>query len=225
MQRVPTLLLSNSKQALEELNLQHYQILECEPLHDVKGHISNVIRELPNLLETSMRKECEKLLAADLAKDKLTGADYRQTAIHLLGFLRKKKAPEVCQLLETLVTISQIAYCRDNERSTRLILKFYNSTWIHFELLKELIPNPKRISRRKLFGIHLLSLIVHAPPILEITNLKSCNTEHEERLFGQAKDIAAATSNRKPETIVPNVLQRLQAKQMRNELYSSLQTS
>ena len=42
--------------------------------------------------------------------------------------------------------------------------------------------------------------------------LKSCNAEHEERLFDQGKWIAENTTNRKPENILPNVLLRLQAK-------------
>ena len=56
-------------------------------------------------------------------------------------------------------------------------------------------------------------------------SLKSYNTEHEERLFGQAKDIATSTSNRKPESIVPNTLLRLQAKQKSKDMYTTLQTA
>ena len=56
-------------------------------------------------------------------------------------------------------------------------------------------------------------------------SLKSCNSEHEERLFGQAKDIATATANRKPENIVPNSLLRLQAKQKRKDMHTSLHTA
>ncbi len=36
-QRVPALLITNPTQSLHELNLQDYEILNCEPLHDLKG--------------------------------------------------------------------------------------------------------------------------------------------------------------------------------------------
>ena len=48
---------------------------------------------------------------------------------------------------------------------------------------------------------------------------KSCNTENEERLFGQAKAIALNTTNRRLGNILPNILLRLQAKQQVKELF------
>ncbi len=36
-QRVPSLLVLNPKQSLQELNLQQYEVLDCEPLHDLKS--------------------------------------------------------------------------------------------------------------------------------------------------------------------------------------------
>lgn len=39
VQQVPTLLLDNPTQLLSDLNLQHYTLLDCEPLHDLKGHL------------------------------------------------------------------------------------------------------------------------------------------------------------------------------------------
>ena len=40
-QRVASLLLANPTLPLEALHLQHYTILDSEPLHDLKGHLSN----------------------------------------------------------------------------------------------------------------------------------------------------------------------------------------
>lgn len=113
----------------------------------------------------------------------------------------------------------------DCYRNIRLILRFYNNTWLHFKLLKELVPQPRHMTKKRLFGVYLHALTVHAPPILEMISLKSINAEHEERLFGQAKDIAVSTTNRKPQTLLPNVLLRLQAKQKLNDVYSSLRHS
>jgi hypothetical protein len=48
--RIPTMLL-NSEQCPSQLNLQHYTILDCEPLHDIKGHFLNLLSELPYLFK------------------------------------------------------------------------------------------------------------------------------------------------------------------------------
>ena len=127
----------------------------------------------------------------------------------------------MCTLLQTLAEMSRLLYLGESERTNKEILRLYNTTWLHFELIKELFPSPRYITRRKLYGIYLHALTVHAPAQFQLMSLKSCNAEHEERLFGQAKDIATATSNRKPENIVPNILLRLQAKQKRKDMYTS----
>lgn len=129
VQRVPSLLLQNPTQPLSELHLQHYQILDCEPLHDIKGHIQNVIQELPGLLDQSTRTKLNKLLTVDLHKEKKTGSDYRLLIIHILTLLNKNKAPKkMCQLFKTLVTISHLLYSDDNKRTPKAILRLYNST-------------------------------------------------------------------------------------------------
>ena len=226
IQRVPSILLTNPVQSLADFNLEQYQVLDCEPLHDIKGHISNVLTELPAVLDRNLREQCAKLIEADLSKDKKNGFDYRRTLIHLLQLLHKLHAPmQVCTLIETLVDISCLLYLREEERTLQRVLRLYNRVWLHFELLKEIIIQPKRITRRKLFGAYLHAITMHAPVQFLTMSLRSCNAEHEERLFGQAKEIATATTNRKPESIVPNILLRLQAKQKRNDLYSSLKHS
>ena len=79
----------------------------------------------------------------------------------------------------------------------------------------------KSVTHRTFFGIYLHALILHAPPQYEILNLKAANTEHEERLFGQAKTIVQNASNRQPNNVILNILLRLQAKQMKKDLYKS----
>ena len=41
--RVPALLLPNPTQSLSILNLSRYELLASEPLHDLKGHIINLL--------------------------------------------------------------------------------------------------------------------------------------------------------------------------------------
>ena len=161
-----------------------------------------------------------------MCKETKTGFDYRRTLIHLLQLLHKLDAPNnICALIETLVDISSLLYSREEERTMQKVLRLYNRAWLHFELLREIFTQPKQITRRKLFGAYLHAITVHAPVQFQTMSLRSCNTEHEERLFGQAKQIAAATTNRKPESIVPNILIRPQAKQKKKDLYTSLHHS
>ena len=134
--------------------------MDCEPLHDIKGHAQNIIQELPALLDHSTRTKLNAVVTVDLHKEKKTGADYRLLIIHILALLRKNNSPEkVCQLLETLVAISHLIYIDDSKRTPKTILKLYNTTWLHFELVRELIPEPRHITKRKLFGIYIPRLL------------------------------------------------------------------
>ena len=48
VQHVLTLLLLNPMGARSDLNLDQYTVLDCEPLHDLKGHLINLCKELPH---------------------------------------------------------------------------------------------------------------------------------------------------------------------------------
>ncbi len=50
VQRVPSFLVTKPEQPWTELNLDTYTILDCEPLHDLKGHLTNILEELPNIV-------------------------------------------------------------------------------------------------------------------------------------------------------------------------------
>ena len=88
-----------------------------------------------------------------------------------------------------------------------------------------LFPKPKEVSYDKFFGLYLHSLVVHAPRQYEIICLRSVNTENQERIFQQAKQIAQRCTNRKPENIIPSVLIRIQAKGMTGVLSNVYQSA
>ena len=46
-QRVFTILIIDPSQSLVDLNFSHYAVLDSEPLHDLKGHLINLLTELP----------------------------------------------------------------------------------------------------------------------------------------------------------------------------------
>ena len=67
-QRVPTLLTHNPRQSLSSLNLSQYEVMDCEPLHDFKGHASHLLTELTKLLSGRLQKECTKIIETTAAK-------------------------------------------------------------------------------------------------------------------------------------------------------------
>ena len=55
-ERVPSLLVLNPTQSLQDLHLADYEVIDCEPLHDYKGHAHNLLQELPLLLPPPLKK-------------------------------------------------------------------------------------------------------------------------------------------------------------------------
>lgn len=89
VQRVPTLLVLNPQQPLSSLNLSQYEVLDCEPLPDLKGHISHLLQEVPHLLPTSPKEECLKIIENTVPKQKVSGARYRVALMTVFMKLRK----------------------------------------------------------------------------------------------------------------------------------------
>ena len=175
-------------------------------------HLANLLEELPRLLPSGQREKCNDLLKAKLGA-KVSGADMRSTVILFYNLLMKQNAnPWVLQLLHSIIKVSQILYSDEERRNPKQVLSLYNNAWLHMELCKDLIPTPQSISKRKMYGIYLHALTSHTPQQYEIVCQKSINAENQERLFGQARRAAEATSNRHPENIIFTVLLRLQAK-------------
>ena len=72
VQQVPTLLLLNPTQNLDKLLLGTYTILDIEPLHDIKGHLGNLLKELPYILPHKVRENTQEIIEAN-PKEKMTG--------------------------------------------------------------------------------------------------------------------------------------------------------
>jgi len=70
---VPSLLILNPEQGLSN---EQYTVLDCEPLHVIKGHLANLFEELPYILADKVRKKCEALLETNISREKVTGADF-----------------------------------------------------------------------------------------------------------------------------------------------------
>ena len=92
--------------------------------------------------------------------------------------------------------------------------KCYHCTTMHGCIWNyaKILSQPHNQFQREMYGIYLHASTSHALQQYEIVCLKSINAENQERLFGQARKAAEATSNRHPENIIFTVLLRLQAK-------------
>lgn len=213
--RPPALLLPNPLVTAEELNLGQYEILACEPLHDISNVIQNVIKELPfHTTDKTIQKELESFAARTIGeKNQLKGSDARLYVVQLAKFLSilhqsNKIDKNMMKLISSLVEITNICYSSAEKRSMRLILRLYNQCFIFSTLCRIIIGNPVKMTSRKFYGSHFHCLTTHAPEILRLFSLRSILTEQEERCFGDMRRICDSTSNRQPEHIVDNAILR-----------------
>ena len=142
IQCMPTLLLLNPCQNLSNLHLQGYTVLDCEPLHDIKGHFGNLFKELPHILPhilpQELKSSCKEVIEAN-TKYNMTGAAYCLMSIELFLHVKKANADSsILLLLETAVRISELIYLPDKKRTPRRVLELYNITWLHHELCSKL---------------------------------------------------------------------------------------
>ena len=75
IQRVPALCFPDQSALMKDLNLTQYEVVPVEPLHDLKEHINNILRELPKHLTNDLFEEAIEAVLS--TKEKLRGADYR----------------------------------------------------------------------------------------------------------------------------------------------------
>ena len=115
MQHVPSLLLLNPSQSLQGTALSTHEILASEPLHDLKGHLSNLLNEMPGLLKDDERTQCQDLITAKI-RQKVSAADVRTTMIFLYAILEKVDInPDILELVKTAVKISEILYSSEDK--------------------------------------------------------------------------------------------------------------
>ena len=207
---VPALLRTNPEMPLESLFLAQYEVCPIEPLHDLKGHFSNMIEETMYLAPEEALPELHKIQNAVLNKDTLRGSDYRKAVI-----LMFKKLEEICpgsmltKIYETAVHICKLLYAPDTKRSPKTVLCLHNLALLHGVLFTQIFANPKRLTRRKVFGRYFHAITTHSPLVYRIVCPRSINTEQHERVFGQIKQITKETSNQSPNHIITNIMQRL----------------
>lgn len=219
--RLPALMFEEPDETLENLHLASYDILSCEPLHTIKGHITNLYEELPRHVPTEMKHEMTKIIKSSFnGKEAKRGSDYRRSLLDISIALQGKIPQMFLNLLRQLLEIQEILYADDNNRNSATIFRLLNLTFLHAITLKECIKSPKGITTRKLYGQYYHSLVNHAPEIYRITSMVSVNAEDEERAFCFLKQVASMASNHHPDNVIKNGFIRLQV----HEEYSSATT-
>ena len=142
IQRLPALLVNNPQTPLKDLCLNQYEILLVEPLHDISHHIENVLIELPHHLNSKEKKIIEETVTTCMqGKDNKRGCDHRLALIQTTAYLQQKalvsEAP--LKVLQTLTELQRVLYCSEEARCPQLVLRYYNQSWYHAMLLKQLI--------------------------------------------------------------------------------------
>ena len=210
----PALLLDSPETTLQSLNLQQYEISPTEPLHDLKGHLSNIIDEALHISTGDCLEAIKSVKKAVLTREAVRCSDLRKAVI-LIYLKLKDIQPDgmLTALFHTAVEITNLCYAHDDMRTPRTILCLYNRTFLHAYLCTVLFPNPKSTTHRRMFGRYYHSITAHAATMFRIVSLRSLNTEQHERIFQQAKGITKGTSNNHPQHVVNDILQRLRYEQ------------
>ena len=68
---VPAFLQGVPDKSLAEFGLQSYEISPIEPLHDIKGHLSNLIEEIKVLVSGRVKEKVDMVCSSVFSKDTL----------------------------------------------------------------------------------------------------------------------------------------------------------
>ncbi|CAG2222039.1 unnamed protein product [Mytilus edulis] len=228
--RPPALLMKNPRISTKNLNLESYEILHNEPLHDISNVVKNIIEELPTHIENkNVQNEFEKFAAKTVGeKNQVKGSDARRFVVQLAKFITNLNekgliSKEFVDLVFSLVEITKISYSPFNTRSPKQLLRLFNQCFLFSMLCRQIIPIPKKMTIRKFYGIHFHCITTHLPETARIFNTKAILTENEERSFGDLRRISVSTTNRKPGWIVDNAILRFNAQQSKGEKIASYQ--
>ena len=216
VQRVPALLFENPTEDLKAIHIEDYEILVCEPMHDVSKHIENVLTELPSHMANAEHKKLiEETIALTIgSKETKRAFDYRCAIINVSNRIKGIVDAKVQALVDTLVDIQEVLYKGDDQRCLRNVLRLHNSTWYHAILCREVLGfKLKEMTTRKFYGTYFHDLTAHAPLQLRLVSGTTANTEEEERMFNTVKSITSSTSNGHPDHIIGNLFIRLQAEE------------
>ncbi len=214
----PALLQDNPKATLASLRIDNYEISPTEPLHNLKGHLSNIIEEI---LVISIGKTHEAIAAVKrtvLCKDTICCSDLRKAIIIILIYIELNAISTdtpITQLYRTAVKISCLLYSHDSDRTPKQSYAYTITLFsthisprisVHNPICKSTSGNKKK----NVWKILPFTSLPCCTAVYRTVSLSSLNTEQHERLFQQAKGISKDTTNHDAEHLILNIIQRLQ---------------
>ena len=163
--------------------------------------------------ESKVIEEPLELCLGKKLYDSKRTTDYRSALVKTTGYLLEHQimSDKPLAIICSLVEMQRIIHAPDCQRSPSLILRYCNQSWLYSILLTELIQKPKKLTRRKLFGVYFHNQSAHASLMLRLISGQASNAEQQERMFNQVKRITQSTSNYSPKQMIPNLFVRLQA--------------
>ena len=160
IQRLPARLCQNPADNLDGLFLQHYEILNNEPLHDVSHHTQNLYEEIPSHLPKDFKQSLKKIIHNSFnGKEANNSSNYREIVLILCVWLTEKHLGHFATgIFTTLVEIQEILYGTDQHRNRVSILRLHNICFKHVILLKIYLQGClKSLTSREVFGSYYLS--------------------------------------------------------------------
>ena len=123
IQSVPALMFSCPNSTLEELNLQMYEVLGTEPLHDISNHVKNLYEEIPFKFEKETKKSIVNIINVSFKNKQVrNSADHRESLLTVCKYLQENHPNHfVTVVIETLAEMQEILYLQDSARSPQNI--------------------------------------------------------------------------------------------------------
>lgn len=110
---VPALLQPDPETDLQNMHLHRYEICPSEPLHDIKGHLSNVFEETSKLLSGEALTKFTNICSTVLGKDTLRCSDYRKATILISLALKESNADKtIVEVFRTAAEINEPFICK-----------------------------------------------------------------------------------------------------------------
>ena len=193
--------------------IDKYEVLPCEPLHDVSKHIKHLFEEIPRHLNGQVKQHFEKTLNGLFeGKEEKRGCDYRKCLVRLLSCeVMQELTSDVKTIFETMSEIQRILYLSEDKKTLTDILR-YNTQWfLHIYTLKSLVgdsPWATTLSERSIYGKYAHGL-EHACLQLRIVSGMTSNVESQERTFKKTKNKSVCTNNH-PDNVILQVFLRIE---------------
>ena len=113
--RVLFLLFYNPSADLEHLNLSFYEIDMVEPMHDIAGHIENILTELPHHMHPKDKELFVKSFSICKAEKEQRCCDWKKMLLVMIISLDGRDE-KVLRLLKTLPEVQRVLYVMIREQ-------------------------------------------------------------------------------------------------------------